>query len=51
MYDNIPANDSILLPEGVVEDDPKVIWLNQAFSDFTLGIPAREEEKKERGIE
>ncbi|MBQ8808692.1 MAG: hypothetical protein IJZ81_05245 [Clostridia bacterium] len=51
MHDNIPANDSIILPEGVVEDDPKVLWLNHAFADIVSGEPIKEEEKNERGTE
>ena len=48
MNENIP-NDSILLPEGVVEDDPNVLWLTRAYSDIVTGELLREENEKKRG--
>ncbi len=48
MNENTP-NDSILLPEGVVEDDPNVLWLTRAYSDIVTGELLREENEKKRG--
>lgn len=47
MNNNAP-NDSILLPEGIVEDDVKVLWLNDAFKDIVTG-ELLEENSEERG--
>ncbi len=48
MNENTP-NDSILLPEGVVEDDPNVLWLARAYTDIVTGELLREENEKKRG--
>ncbi|MBQ8391589.1 MAG: hypothetical protein IJX50_03470 [Clostridia bacterium] len=45
MNENTP-NDSILLPEGIVEDDPNVLWLTRAYSDIVTGELLREEKEK-----
>ena len=47
---NVSPNDSILLPEGIVEDDAKVIWLNEAFADITAGELLKEEEDKKEEV-
>lgn len=47
MNKNAP-NDSILLPEGVVEDDVKVLWLNRAFTDIVDGELLEEENKDKK---
>ncbi len=48
MNENTP-NDSILLPEGIVEDDASVLWLNRAYSDIVTGELLKEEKEKKRG--
>ncbi len=48
MNENTP-NDSILLPEGVVEDDPNIIWLARAYSDIVTGELLKEEKEKKEG--
>lgn len=48
MNENTP-NDSILLPEGVVEDDPNVLWLARVYTDIVTGELLREENEKKRG--
>lgn len=44
-------NDSILLPEGIVEDDPKLLILNKAFSELAdetfFGDKKREEGERQ----
>ena len=48
MNENTP-NDSILLPEGIVEDDAGLLWLTRAYSDIVTGELLKEEKEKKKG--
>ena len=48
MHENTP-NDSILLPEGYVEDDPKAVFYNEALVEILeKGLSKNNKEQKRR---
>lgn len=47
MHKNMPNDDSVMLSEGIVEDDTKIILLNRAFDALITGELLKEEEQRE----
>lgn len=51
MHDNIPSDDSILLSDGIIGEDVKLLLLNKVFSEIVNGDMVKDEEEKEKELE